>query len=126
MQGLRFIPGDQYHAGTESDILPFMAQARVLRFSGQTLWPTNVGRSLGPSHTTYRVMKGVYKCSRAERNVEPAKVRDRESQFGLVKTIPLPPACLLPTPALSTILCQQFSSLAFFVIPFQHICLISI
>ena len=36
-QGHRFIPGDQYRAGTESDIPPFMAQARVLRLSEQTL-----------------------------------------------------------------------------------------
>ena len=94
-QGHRFIPGDQYRAGTESDILPFMAQARVLRLSEQTLWPTSVGSS----HTTYRVMKGAYTCSRTERNIEPVKVRDRESQFGLVRQFHcLLPACFLPLP----------------------------
>ena len=69
MQGLRFILGDQYHTGTESDILPFIAQTHALR-------STSVGSSLGPSHTTYRVMKGAYMCSRGERNIQPAKVRD--------------------------------------------------
>ena len=100
MQGLRFILGDRYHVGTESDILPFIAQARVLRFNGQTLWPTSVGSSLGPSHTTYRVMKGAYMYStRGKRNIEPAKVRDRESQFGPVRQFSyLLPACFLPLP----------------------------
>ena len=69
--------------------------------------------------------KGAYMYrTRGERNIEPSKVRDRESQFGPVRQFPyFLPACFLPLPKHHPL--PAVSSLAFSDISFQHICLIS-